>query len=258
MLLRQKILLLLLSILGSIHYVSAQSVGVKLNAKVFLSNVDHSTLLMSNALSSSPNFPLSDPYSSAQLSSAFTHINNTTIDTIGASALSGTGANAIVDWIFVELRQGTSGATSVVATKAGILLASGIIIDTDIASPLTMNAPNGNYFVTVRHRNHMGFRTTNLISLNNTTATTVDFTNGSTAIHGLLPLESISSNLYKMHSGDANSDTSVDGSDASLIEVQNGSFNNYWLNADFNLDGSIDGNDYIIYELNSGLYSEIN
>ena len=70
-----------------------------------------------------------------------------------------TGEDAIVDWVFVELRD-QDDYTSVVATRSGLLQRDGDVVDLDGVSKLFFpNVPVDNYFVVVRHRNHLGVMT---------------------------------------------------------------------------------------------------
>jgi uncharacterized protein YjdB len=66
------------------------------------------------------------------------------------------GQNAIVDWVFVELRLKTD-PTKIVATRSGLLQRDGDIVDIDGISPLAFpNIAPDNYYFVVRHRNHLG------------------------------------------------------------------------------------------------------
>lgn len=67
-----------------------------------------------------------------------------------------TGNNAPVDWIYVELRD-PADSTRVVAVRSGLVQRDGDVVDVDGVSPLTFNTvPAGNYYVVIRHRNHLG------------------------------------------------------------------------------------------------------
>lgn len=69
------------------------------------------------------------------------------------------GENAIVDWVFVELRDKDDYA-SVIATRAGLLQRDGDIVDIDGTSKLFFNdVTTDYYFVVIRHRNHLGVMT---------------------------------------------------------------------------------------------------
>jgi hypothetical protein len=66
------------------------------------------------------------------------------------------GQNAIVDWVFVELRS-KADSTLVVATRSGLLQRDGDVVDMDGISGLAFPgvAPDDYYYV-VRHRSHLG------------------------------------------------------------------------------------------------------
>lgn len=69
------------------------------------------------------------------------------------------GDNAIVDWIFVELRD-KSDYTNILATRSGLLQRDGDIVDVDGVSNLAFpDTPADTYFVTIRHRNHLAVMT---------------------------------------------------------------------------------------------------
>jgi photosystem II stability/assembly factor-like uncharacterized protein len=229
----------------------------KMDIKVFLDNVDAITELMSNDLVQNTTFPLSDPYAALPYNTGFIHKNNATVQTTTSTIVNTPGNQGIMDWVFIELRTGTAGATSVVYTKAALLQKGGKVVDTDGVSPVTFdNAPLGNYFLTIRHRNHLGFRTDSPITF--TGAVQVfDFTDNSISINGISPLCIAGPNLYKMCVGDANFDGSIDGSDSTIWEQQNGSFFNYYDNSDYSLDASIDGSDAVLWEINNGKYEEL-
>jgi hypothetical protein len=212
---------------------------------------------MDSYMSSIPNFPLSDPYSAVPLNTSYIHVNRGPVQTTTATVLATTGNNSIVDWVFVELRQGTSGATSVVFTKSALLQKDGDIVDMDGVSDLSFpNAPAGAYYITVRHRNHLGFRTDLAYNLSGT-ATVLNLTNNTVVLYGTYPLSQLSTTIFAMNGGDPNSDGSVDAVDSILWEAQNGLFDDYGNNADNNLDGSVDSIDSIVWEDNNGKYEQL-
>lgn len=227
-------------------------------AKVFLGNVNPQTGLMNDYLRTMFNFPISDPYSTSPLNLSFVHVNNgTNPATISPQVLNVSGNNAIVDWVFLELRNGPSGATSVQYTRSALLQADGDIVDTDGTSRVAFpNAVVGDYYVAVRHRNHIGFRTSNTISVNSGTPL-LDFTNNSVPLNGAYPLTAVGPTVSAMNSGDSNSDGSIDSIDSIYWETQNGLFDDYLLNAEYNLDGSVDSIDTIVWETNNGKYQEL-
>jgi hypothetical protein len=231
--------------------------SLRLNAKVFLNHVNPTTLLMNDDLKKQQLVPFTEPYAVIPLSQLFIHKNNPNVDVANGFAFDTIGNNAIVDWVFLELRTGTSSATTVEYTKAALLQRDGDIVAADGISPVSFyNVPAANYYIAVRHRNHYGFRTNSTYTMSSTPLA-LNFTNGSVAIFGINPLSSLTATLFTMHGGDANSDGSIDSIDSGIWENQNGSFNDYTLNADFNLDGSIDSVDSAIWQLNNGKYEEL-
>ncbi len=228
-----------------------------LNAKIFLSSANSPNYLMSDYLADLSNFPLSDPYAVAPYIANFPHINTGAIQTTSPTVLNITGNNAIVDWVFLELRSGISGNTTVISSRAALLQADGDIVDMDGTSSVAFpNTPLGDYFVTIRHRHHLGFRTANLIPLSNSTPL-LNFTNNSVSLFGSYPITALSSTVSALNGGDANSDGSIDAFDTIIWENQNGLFDDYTNNSDYNMDGSVDAFDTIVWELNNGKYQEL-
>jgi hypothetical protein len=220
-----------------------------LSARIALSSI------IGANISNTPNFPTTDPYANGSFNGKFTHINNPIVASINPNILNTVGNNAILDWVFLELRTGVSGATTVAYTKAVLLQSDGDLVDTDGVSPVRFQgAAPSNYFITIRHRNHLGFRTANAIALS-ASVTGLDFTNNSLAIYGAIANGSQS---FIMIGGDADADGSIDSNDSAIWQTQNGLYDNYFLNSDFNMDGSVDSTDSAIWELNNGKYEELN
>jgi hypothetical protein len=70
-----------------------------------------------------------------------------------------TGQNAIVDWVFIELRSKTSNTTKV-ATRSGLIQRDGDVVDLDGVSALRFpGLAMDDYYVVVRHLKHLGSMT---------------------------------------------------------------------------------------------------
>ncbi len=246
---------------------------IKYPTKVFLSHVDAMTGLMGTYLSTlvQPNvpageeFPLSDPYSTTPWNVDFVHVNAGAVATTTAAVRDQDpgGPNAIVDWIFIELRTGVSGSTTVVYTKAALLQSDGDIVEaSDGITPAKFinGIPAGNYYIAIRHRNHLGFRTANTFALpSNPVISNLNLTNNSVLLNGSTNVHLIGS-YYAMWGGDSNRDRSIDGSDQVdwASPAQFGNYDLYkTLSADWNLDGSVDGLDIAVWLLANGLYEEL-
>lgn len=240
---------------GGTGSATTQEAALRVNAKVFLNSVDPGTGLMDDYLSSLPNFPLSDPYATV-FNSGFTHVNNISpAASTTPLVLNTSGNNAIVDWVFMELRDGIPSATTVTQTRAALVQKDGDLVDVDGTSPVSFFGLPQDRYITVRHHHNLGFRTENKVSLSST-AVNLNFTNNSVPLFGSFPVEQIGTGVYAMNSGDANYDGSVDAFDTIIWEVENGLFDDYNLNSDYNMDGSVDAFDSIIWELNNGKYQE--
>jgi hypothetical protein len=151
--------------------------GSLLTMKVLLQgNYDPNTGWMHDSLRKKGLIPLSDPYRTAAYSTKFVHKKNGATQTTTPAILAVTGANAIVDWVFVELHSATNPAT-VITTKAALLQRDGDIVSSDDGiSPVLMDSvASGNYYISIRHRNHLGTMTATTRSLS-ATSTVVDFT----------------------------------------------------------------------------------
>lgn len=126
--------------------------------------------------------PSSEPYSEY---SFYQHVGigsgNESIT--NATVLETTGANAIVDWVFVELRNADD-PTKIEATRSALLQRDGDVVDLDGISSLQFtHTVNGTYYVAIRHRNHLGVMSAAPMYLTEET-TEVDFSDPSFATYG--------------------------------------------------------------------------
>ncbi|CAN1578545.1 hypothetical protein MCERE19_04362 [Spirosomataceae bacterium] len=118
--------------------------------------------------------PNLEPYTGLA-NSRFTHVGGGG-ETMGVGVLSAVGNDAIVDWVFVELRDKNNPAT-VLKTRSALVQRDGDVVEsTDGISPLTFTGAVGeSYYVSVKHRNHLGAMTAGAIAMT-VTGTLVDFT----------------------------------------------------------------------------------
>lgn len=104
--------------------------------------------------------------------------------TVVPSVFAVTGANAIVDWVYIELRD-ASNNQQVLDSRSALIQRDGDIVDLDGNSALQFNqiAP-ANYYVVVKHRNHLGVMSKTAIALSQA-VTIVDFRSPSTPTYTL-------------------------------------------------------------------------
>ena len=158
---------------------------VCLQAKVYLQGALFGVYLpdslMRDDLRVNGYLPTTSPYPAMGMS-GITNTNTTTSAVVGAGSPS--GKDAIVDWVFVELRSATN-PTVVIDSRSALLQRDGDIVDVDGVSSLTFNsASSGSYYVAVKHRNHLGVMSKTPIDLSQG-CTVVDFRKPSTPTYSL-------------------------------------------------------------------------
>ncbi len=95
-----------------------------------------------------------------------------------------TGDNAIVDWVFIQLHA-ENDPTKIIATRSALIQRDGDIVDTDGSSPVKFQYAPGRYYVSVRHRNHLGVMTRNAVILSKNMTTSIDFSDINSATYTL-------------------------------------------------------------------------
>ena len=130
--------------------------AVCLSAKAYLQGalLLSGTSTMNDDLRAASLIPSAEPYTSL---SGFTHAGSGGGETAPASVFTPTGNDAIVDWVFVELRDKTTN-TTILETRSALLQRDGDIVD---AADGTSNVcftglADPEVYVSVRHRNHLG------------------------------------------------------------------------------------------------------
>lgn len=104
-------------------------------------------------------------------------------ETIAPAVLAVTGANAIVDWVRVELRSNSNPATVLHAANA-LIQRDGDVVGLDGVKALEIGQLGQPYHVALRHRNHFGVMTASPVALGLSTSVDflVDATHGNNAL----------------------------------------------------------------------------
>jgi hypothetical protein len=131
--------------------------GVKVCAKAFLNGCyDANTGMMYDSLRALNLIPTVTPYGNGIYTTGFAPMGK---ETTTATVLATTGANAIVDWVYLELRSKTN-SSNILYRRSALLQRDGDIVEVDGVSPVSFtNTPTDQYFVSVKHRNHLGVMT---------------------------------------------------------------------------------------------------
>ena len=150
----------------------------------------------------------------------------------------------IVDWVLVELRSGTTSGTKV-GTRAAFIKSDGIIVDIDGSSLITFTGlSDGDYYVVVRHRNHLAIMTSSEIPLSRSSAL-YNFCSSQSKANGTNAMKDLGG-VFGMVSGDANGNGQIQNNDSETFwAVQNGQSG--YREADFNLNGQVQNNDRETY-----------
>ncbi len=218
-------------------------IKVLVNAKLFLEGPFASDT-MNSYLGDNALLPLEQPYNIAP----WNYSGDEKVTVI---------PDSIVDWILVEVRHAAD-STLVVATRAGFLKSNGMVTDLDGSSGIRFDLPEGNYYLALRHRNHLAVMTASSIVVTESSAP-YDFTDAQSKAFGSDAMADMGNGVYAMRSGDGNSDGGVDALDRNLVwRPDNGSPWSYDKKSDFNLDGGIDALDRNLYwRVNNGTATQV-
>lgn len=182
----------------------SSSPSVKVSLRAFLEGpFNTANGLMKADLRANGLVPLNEPYSAL----GYTHAGGGGGETTSAAVLSVTNANAIVDWVVVELRS-KNNSSLVLATRSALLQRDGDIVGADGASPVVLNVPSDQYYIAVRHRTHLGIMAAGLYSLSST-STSVDLSNGTAAMYGGSAATKMLGGKQVMFAGDVNGDSQI-------------------------------------------------
>ncbi len=223
--------------------------SVKVAPRVFLAGPYNGTDMNDN-LRAANLIPLTEPYTAM---TQFTHVGRGGGESVSALAdFNETGTDDdIVDWMFLELRDQADN-TAIVATAAALLQRDGDIVGTDGNAVSFTGVEAGDYYLAIRHRNHLGIMTAGAETLSKTPIS-LDFTDGSAATWGTnAQRDFLGKNT--LWAGDVNRDNLIryQGVDNDNVEIQNSvglnpgnffnslgySFSEYSV-SDVNLDGII-------------------
>lgn len=149
---------------------------VRVAPKVFLEG-PYNGADMDDDLRAGNHIPLTEPYTSM----GYSFVDGGG-ESVAASVFTTTGNNAIVDWMVLELRDKNNSST-VLASRAVLLQRDGDVVDLDGVSEVALSIGDDDYYLALRHRNHLGVMSLNTLSLDNS-STIIDFTTPGTATYG--------------------------------------------------------------------------
>ena len=152
--------------------------GVSLQVKAILQGAyDSATGLMRDDLRSAGILPVTQPYNKAPFD--YEGAESINLDLVDMA-----NEDAMVDWVMLELRNGNN-ASEVVASKALLVQRDGDLMDAATGSTTIdfTDLPSGDYFIGLRHRNHLGVSTASAVTLSGNSGI-VDFSSPNTSVNG--------------------------------------------------------------------------
>jgi LmbE family N-acetylglucosaminyl deacetylase len=159
----------------------------------------------------------------------------------------------VVDWVLVELRTGTS-AASKIGTRAAFIKGNGSIVDLDGVSPVAFaNLAAGNYYVVVRHRNHLAVMSASAVALSASSGL-YDFSTGLLRYYGG-DAKDLGGGKFGLYAGDGNGDGGVYAEDYTLYRTHQA--NEGYDAADYNMDSGVYAEDYTLRRINQGKETQV-
>lgn len=206
---------------GFIH----STLKIIINPLVFLQGPYNSPASMLDNLRVSGFIPLNTPYTDGA---------STTQDVLDV-----TGNNAIVDWVWIELRDKDDN-TSVLHSTSALLQRDGNIVSTDGVSSLSFSLNQDTYYLSIAHYNHLGIITANPIAL--ASNSTIDLTTDTTIINGgVNAFTNMMDGYYAMSGGDFDGNGQIQNTDRTGILPLIG--NSTYSPADIDMNGQIQNTD---------------
>ncbi|MEM6630142.1 MAG: hypothetical protein AAF694_10745 [Bacteroidota bacterium] len=155
--------------------------------------------------------------------------------------------DSIVDWALVEIRSGLD-INTILISKAVLLTDTGKLVDT--RGNLTLEFPGvteGNYYVAVYHRGHLGIISASPLALG-LTASTYDFTTATNQAKGTVQLKQVGT-VFCLYAGDFDGNGLLNSLDFNVWK-QNPAGINQYLPIDADGNGVINSLDFNLWKAN--------
>ncbi len=172
---------------------------------------DPNTGLMKDELRSAGHIPTTSPYVDAMTSEV-------SVFDLGGTSGTGLPEDDIVDWVWVELRDQNSN-TTILASKSALLQRDGDIVEVDGISNIYFDLGPNNYYVAVKHRNHLGVMSSSAIFLLKESATVIDFRSNALETFGSNARADLGSGTLALWAGNVNGDATIQYAGAGVLDT---------------------------------------
>lgn len=203
--------------------------NILLNLKVFLHGPYNISFGYMNSTLATESYIPADTINIYSDNTLYPSVQHKSLNNINSVLFNGL---SVVDWIVVMLHSDYDFDSPVVSTTA-ILLTDGTVVDINGEPLVFFGVAPGNYYITVRHRNHLAVVSTQKILFEEGNTTTYDFSTSSTQADGYIPQKEVTPGVFAMWAGDVNQDFTIDVSDQNLIPTSGSGY----LLGDINMNG---------------------
>jgi len=211
--------------IGALEYqVGGGSNNIMVKGKVFLQGPFSSNSMLTN-LNQNSMLPNTQPYNTAPW-----NYN-------GNESFNPSSNTSVVDWVLVELRNAAN-PVQVVSRRAALLKSNGLLLETNgTEGVLFDNVEPGNYYIVIKHRNHLAIMSASPIPLT-MNSTLYDFTTAMNKAYGQNPMIELAPGIFGMYAADGNADGVIDITDRDEVWlVQNGTMG--YLKGDFDMNSGV-------------------
>jgi len=246
------ILIIICLILLNVNNISAQScinsssvvvIQSLLKTKVFLQgNYDNNTSQMTVNTAFQQQLPTTQPFNRTP----WNYAGNETISNIPAD---------MVDWVLIDILDVNN--YNLLSSQAALLLKDGRVVDPEwimdntIQGVYVNNVVSGmDYFVVIRHRNHLAVMSSTAVIIPNTNSH--DFSQVANVMQGNTQVTAMADGNYALFAGDFNSDGIVNVQDFNGYGLEISNVNQY-MDSDFSLDANNTIQDFNQYRSNASI-----
>ncbi|HEX9660136.1 MAG TPA: PPC domain-containing protein [Rhodothermales bacterium] len=217
--------------------------GILLGSRVLLEGPYSGSGMMSVPSQFSASLPLAQPFSDDSY-------DGSPLDYDGDEELSAV-TDSTIDWVLVSLRSDIAESSTVAgATMAALVNAGGTLTTTDGDELLFPSLPRSQYFLVIRHRNHLAAMSATKIDFSGGYGTW-DFRTDGAFSSGGSALKSLGGGLFGLFAGDANFDGQITAPDFNMWNASTTAGETGYRPADHNLDGQVTAPDFNLWNANT-------
>ncbi len=208
----------------------------KLSIRLYLEGAwDSGNGNMRTDLYQGANLPLTSPYD---------------VDPVSVASI----PDSVVDWVLVEVRSTPAGAA--LAQNSAFISNKGYITESGEEGGVILNVDTGDYYVVVRHRNHVDVMSSSTTALAAGSTASWDFSGAATQFYGIDGGKELQGDVWGMAVGDINNDGYVTSMDYSQWYNADHLNLSGYSDSDCNLDGSVDTADYLLWQGNAAMNAQ--